>query len=118
MMRFVGLLPQPVATRLVVSLSAGSSSELARRARDGAGGADIVELRVDGLDRPDLDALRELGRELGKPILLTCRSAREGGSFQGTENERLAIVHRAIDGGFEYVDVEIDAIGAALPKRS
>jgi adenylyltransferase/sulfurtransferase len=118
MMRFVGLLPHPVATRLVVSLSAGSSSELARRAREGAGRADIVELRVDGLDRPDIDALRELGGELGKPILLTCRSAREGGSFQGPENERLAILDRAIDAGFEYVDVEIDAIEAALSKRS
>ncbi|HJS74552.1 MAG TPA: type I 3-dehydroquinate dehydratase, partial [Vicinamibacteria bacterium] len=66
----------------------------------------------------DLDALRELGRELGKPLLLTCRSAREGGAFRGTEGERLAILARAIDRGFEYVDVEIDALEAALPKRS
>jgi adenylyltransferase/sulfurtransferase len=118
MMRFVGSLPPPVATRLVVSLSASSTSELARRAREGAGRADILELRVDAVDRPDLEALREVGRELGRPLLLTCRSASEGGAFRGTEGERLAILGRAIELGFEYVDFEIQALEAALPKRA
>ena len=117
MMRFVGSLPSPVATRLVVSLSASSTSELARRAREGAGRADILELRVDAVDRPDLEAVREVGRELGRPLLLTCRSASEGGAFRGTEEERLAILGRAIELGFEYVDFEIQALEAAPPKR-
>ncbi len=116
-MRFVGTHPSGVATRLVVSVAAGSSSELARAARDGSRRADIVELRVDGIERPDLGALREVALELGKPLLLTCRSAREGGAFSGTEKERLALLDRAMEHGFEYLDVEIDSLAAPLPRR-
>ncbi len=116
-MRLVGTYPPGVPTQLVVSVSAASSSELARAAHHGSGPADIVELRVDGIDRPDLSALRGAGLELGKPLLLTCRSAREGGAFSGTEAERLAILDRAMGHGFEYVDVEIDSLSAPLPRR-
>ncbi len=77
-----------------------------------------MELRVDGIARPDLDELRDVGRALGKPLLLTCRSAREGGAFSGAEEDRLAILDRAIARGFEYVDVEIDSLASPLPKRS
>jgi 3-dehydroquinate dehydratase / shikimate dehydrogenase len=117
MMRLVSTSPPAVPTRLVVPVSAPSSSELARAALRGSARADIVELRVDAVDRPDLSALRRVGLELGKPLLLTCRSAREGGAFSGTEAERLAILDRAMGHGFEYVDVEIDSLAAPLPRR-
>jgi adenylyltransferase/sulfurtransferase len=113
-MRLVSAFPSAVTTRVVVSLQAGSSSELARAARERGGRADIVELRVDGIDRPNLEELRASGSELKKPLLLTCRSEREGGAFRGTEEERLGILARAIDLGFEYVDAEIDALAAPL----
>ena len=117
-MRFVKTPLPAVVTRLVVSIQAGSEDELARASLDRAARADIVELRIDGIDRPDLERLRDLGPKLGKPLLLTCRSAREGGAFSGTESERLAILERAIALGFEYVDFEIDALSAPLQRRS
>ena len=107
-----------VATRLVVSIQADSEDELARRTLDCAARVDIVELRIDGIDRPDLERLRDVGRKLGKPLLLTCRSAREGGAFSGAEEERLAILERAVALAFEYVDVEIDALSIPLPRGS
>jgi adenylyltransferase/sulfurtransferase len=117
-MPFVRTSPPAVASKLVVSIRADSTDELLVGARDRAARADIVELRVDGIDRPDLSRLRELGGEIRKPLLLTCRSAREGGAFTGTENERLELLGRAEALGFEYVDVEIDALSAPLRHRS
>jgi len=112
-----GFLPS-VSTRLVVSLRATSEDELVRAARAGAARADVVELRIDGIDHPNLERLRALGRGFGKPVLLTCRSAREGGAFSGTEEARLALLERAVGLGFEYVDVEIDSLSAPFPRGS
>ncbi|HEY7819946.1 MAG TPA: shikimate dehydrogenase, partial [Vicinamibacteria bacterium] len=75
-------------------------------------------LRVDRLDRPHLERLRDLGGEIGKPILLTCRSAREGGAFSGTEEERLALLARAEALAFDYVDIEIDSLSASPPRAT
>jgi 3-dehydroquinate dehydratase type I len=117
-MHFVKTSIPAVATRLVVSIRADTEEEIARVALDRAARADIVELRIDEIDRPDLERLRDVGRELGKPLLLTCRSPREGGAFPGTEGERLAILERAVALGFDYVDFEIDALSSPLPRRS
>ena len=117
-MHFVETSLPAVATRLVVSIQADTEDEIARAALHPAARADIVELRIDAIDRPDLERLRDIGRKLAKPLLLTCRSAREGGAFTGTEEERLAILERGIALGFEYVDLEIDALSAPPPRRS
>ncbi|HEY7699023.1 MAG TPA: type I 3-dehydroquinate dehydratase, partial [Vicinamibacteria bacterium] len=106
----------PDKTQLVVSVQAPSEEELARTALDRAARADVVELRIDGLDRPDLERLRDLGRALEKPLLLTCRSASEGGAFSGTEKERLLVLERAVRLGFEYVDIEIAALSAPFER--
>jgi 3-dehydroquinate dehydratase type I len=110
--------PPAVATRLVVSLRATSEDELVRMALASSARADVVELRIDGIDHPNLERLRALGRDLGKPVLLTCRSAREGGAFSGTEKQQLSILERAVALGFEYVDVEIDALAVPFPRGS
>jgi 3-dehydroquinate dehydratase/shikimate dehydrogenase len=44
------------------------------------------------------------------PVVVTCRAAREGGRWQGTEAGRLDVLRQAIDLGAEYVDLEADAI--------
>ncbi len=68
--------------------------------------ADLVELRLDSMDRPDPDgALADRGR----PAIVTCRPRREGGLFDGSEEERLRILARAHALGAEFIDVEWDA---------
>ena len=79
-----------------------------RRQRD-ASRADLVELRLDLLDRPDADAALA-GRS--RPVIATCRAAWEGGRFQGSEAERLAILTRALALGADYVDLEWKAAAA------
>lgn len=74
-----------------------------RAERDAATVGDLVELRLDGLR--DLDVAGALaGRRV--PAVVTCRAKWEGGRFDGTEEERKAILTRALDLGAEFVDVE------------
>jgi hypothetical protein len=115
-MRLVKTSLPAVATRVVVSIQADADEDLVRGALAGGVRADIVELRIDGIDRPNLERLRDVGPRLGKPLLLTCRSARAGGAFSGAESDRLAILERAIALGFDYVDIEIDALSDPLPR--
>src|SRR5215471_8597022 len=72
-------------------------------ARDRASAGDLVELRLDGV--ADLDVAAALhGRS--RPAVVTCRPTWEGGRFDGSEEERRAILSRALALGAEFVDVE------------
>jgi len=67
--------------------------------------ADILELRIDRITDCDLDQLMRKKRA-GKRILVTNRRADEGGSFAGTERERIALLKDAVALGADYVDIE------------
>ena len=74
--------------------------------------ADIVELRIDYI--PDLqNALTCIEKALKcktKPVIITNRPEREGGKFNGSEQDRLRLLQKAIELGADYVDVEYDSI--------
>jgi 3-dehydroquinate dehydratase/shikimate dehydrogenase len=79
-------------------------------ARDAATAADMVELRLDGVENVDVaGALRDRHR----PVVVTCRPEWEGGRFAGAEEERYRILERAIASGAEFVDVEWAALRGA-----
>jgi 3-dehydroquinate dehydratase/shikimate dehydrogenase len=67
---------------------------------------DLIELRLDSVDRPDVAAALE-GRP--RPVIVTCRASWEGGGFHGSEEERRRILETALAGGAEYIDVEAAA---------
>jgi len=77
-----------------------------RDAAESAGGADLVEMRLDTVDRPDAAGALE-GRR--RPVIVTCRAEWEGGYFKGSEEERRRILEEALAGGAEYVDIEARA---------
>jgi 3-dehydroquinate dehydratase/shikimate dehydrogenase len=77
-----------------------------RRARDSATNADLVELRLDSVDRPDALGAIE-GRR--RPVIVTLRASWEGGGFGGSEEERARILSAAEAGGAEFIDVEARA---------
>jgi 3-dehydroquinate dehydratase/shikimate dehydrogenase len=90
----------------------GRDVEAIRRARAAVeADADLVELRLDLMDRPD-PAATLAGRR--KPAIVTCRPLREGGMFDGAEEERLRILRDAQALGAEFVDVEWDADARSL----
>lgn len=95
--------------QICVTVTGRTMAEV-RRARDAAAGADLVEVRLDGVERPDPAAALE-GR-LG-PMIVTCRPRWEGGAFDGSEEERRRLLLAAVDEGAEFVDVEHRASFAA-----
>jgi 3-dehydroquinate dehydratase/shikimate dehydrogenase len=99
--------------QLCVTVTGRTMEEL-RRARDSAAGADLVEVRLDGVDRPDAAAAIE-GRL--RPVIVTCRPRWEGGAFDGSEAERRRLICDAIAAGAEFVDVEMRAEFAAEVVR-
>jgi 3-dehydroquinate dehydratase/shikimate dehydrogenase len=83
-----------------------SIADLVSRRDAAAGDADMVELRLDGLARPEVaGALR--GRTC--PVVVTCRPEREGGRFRGSEDERHRVLADAIDSDADWVDLEWSA---------
>lgn len=75
-------------------------------ARDAVRDADLVELRLDGVEDMDVDRALD-GRD--RPVIVTCRPRWEGGRFDGSEETRRRILARALDRGAEYVDIEARA---------
>src|SRR3989337_4434399 len=69
--------------------------------------ADIVELRIDYIKNVDLKRLLE---KRTKPVIVTNRTVREGGKFDGSEEDRIALLKLAIRLQADYVDVEHDSI--------
>ncbi len=88
--------------RLCATVTAATTAGL-RAARDAARGADLVELRLDGVR--DLDVEGALAGRSG-PVVVTCRPVWEGGRFQGAEEERRRILARAFELGADFVDLE------------
>lgn len=88
--------------QIVETVTAATMAEL-RAGRDAAHGADLVELRLDGVQ--DLDVAGAIA-DRRSPLIVTCRAAWEGGRFDGSETERLRILSAAAAAGAEYVDVE------------
>jgi 3-dehydroquinate dehydratase-1 len=91
-------------------------------------GADLLEIRVDGLRDANVSEVKRLLRNLRiqtkLPLLLTNRWEKEGGEFPGNERERIEILLEAQDLA-DLVDIELrseerlrdDVIAAAKEKR-
>ena len=99
--------------QLVETVTGRTMAELIA-ARDAATRADLVELRLDGVEDVDVaGALR--GRP--RPVIVTVRPTWEGGRFDGGEETRRVLLGQALHGGAEYVDIEWRAGFADLVSR-
>jgi 3-dehydroquinate dehydratase/shikimate dehydrogenase len=68
--------------------------------------ADLLEIRLDRFGKaPDLGEL--LGMK-PKPAIMTCRRPEDGGHWDGSEEERLAILRQCVISKAEYVELELD----------
>jgi len=82
--------------------------------------ANIVELRIDYI--PELlnaeRCIEESLKSKTKPVIITNRPEREGGKFNGSEQDRLHLLQKAIELGADYVDVEYDSIKQITRRNS
>lgn len=67
-------------------------------------GADLIELRVDGLH--DQAGWEEL-LPVKVPVILTNRLEREGGGFKGDENKRIEVLLQGVAQGVSCIDIEL-----------
>jgi len=88
---------------LCVPLQAKTNSEALSLLRQVRPLADVVEIRIDGMKRPDLPRLLA---EHPESLLVTNRRHQEGGGFKGDEQERIWLIEEAVTLGAGYVDVE------------
>lgn len=98
--------------RICVSIGLKGSLPLIKRAAQAAihYGADMVEIRLDYLDRVNVPRLRRYLAGLENRLILTCRKRSEGGRFDGSEKERVNILSEIADWDGPLLDVELSTI--------
>ncbi len=71
--------------------------------------ADLLELRVDFLQKPDIPEIINFSRLIEKPLILTCRRERDGGKYRRTDRTRAVQLLKLLEeGNWAYVDLEED----------
>jgi len=94
-------------TPVIVAVLKRLSIQDANRAKES--GADVIELRLDLLegDERNIEKVKEFLEEQKLPVIVTNRRREEGGSFVGTEEERIAMLSRIIETApVNAVDIE------------
>jgi len=71
-------------------------------------GANLLELRIDGITEVNPKIIREIIDDIAFPIIATNRSITEGGNFLGNEKERINILKSCCDIEYvKYMDIEL-----------
>jgi 3-dehydroquinate dehydratase/shikimate dehydrogenase len=74
---------------------------------------DLLEVRLDRFGKaPELG---DLIAKKPKPVIMSCRRPRDGGQWDGSEDERLAILRQCIVGRADYAEIELDAADNIRP---
>lgn len=80
---------------------------------------DFVELRVDYIEDLKIEDVDVIASEVKMESIFTCRKKNEGGKFEGSEEERLKILEKALGKNFDHVDIELSSIDQInLSERS
>lgn len=96
-------------TRLCTSIVADTPEEMAAKASQAFSlGSDLVEFRIDSLSGGiSVKEVESRLKRYARRAVLTVRSAREGGGFQGNDGERLGIISRLSGLRPAFIDVEL-----------
>jgi 3-dehydroquinate dehydratase/shikimate dehydrogenase len=81
--------------------------------RNAASQCDLLEVRLDRFGKsPEIG---ELLQAKPKPIIFSCRRPQDGGGWDGTEDERLALLRQCIISKADYVEIEEDVAAQVRP---
>lgn len=74
---------------------------------------DLIELCLDHfINEPNVG---ELVKMVDKPIMVSCRSEKDGGNWKGTEQQRIQLLREAIVAGPAYVELDLE-IANSIPR--
>ena len=74
---------------------------------------DLLKVRLDRFGKaPDVGELLSVKP---KPVIMSCRRPRDGGLWDGSEEERLAILRQCIISKADYVEIELDVADQIRP---
>src|SRR3989338_6709042 len=69
---------------------------------------DLVELRIDYIQNIDEDKLKKILEKKAKRAIVTCRPKSLCGNFEGSEEERINLLEKAVEFNAEFIDIEIE----------
>ena len=98
----------------IATIVAPQEDEILSQAEEAAPHADRLELRLDLLSAQARDGVDRLLTRLPLPTIATCRRRSDGGGFEGSEEERVALLRRAANAGASYLDVELGSAAESL----
>ncbi len=93
--------------QLAVALAPRDTADAREQIARAATVADLAELRLDLMESFDLE---QILADHPLPLIVTYRPRREGGRFDGDEQQRLRVLRHAAELGAEYLDLEHDAV--------
>jgi len=68
--------------------------------------ADLIELRLDRIGNPGVEAMRRCFQALGKPVIISCNGSEAYGDYAGSLEELCALYHDAAEAGARFVDID------------
>ncbi|MBW2053132.1 MAG: shikimate dehydrogenase [Deltaproteobacteria bacterium] len=90
--------------KICASITESSAEKAIAAMNRAAWWADLLEIRLDYIEQPDLEALLA---NPPRPCLVTNRLKPEGGLFEGSEDERLALLAQAMTYNPAMIDLEL-----------
>ena len=89
-----------------------TTEERIRKPADSEGSEkDEIEVVVNQVELDEVDfrhAVDVISNSIEAPLMLTCRSQRQGGHFPGSEDERIEVLKSAISSKPSWIDLETD----------
>lgn len=87
-------------------------------------GLNCVEIRADllgstaGMSNTEVLSVVNATKDAGLACLYTLRHANQGGTYNGSENERVALCKQALEAGADIIDLEFDTESAIAMSKS
>jgi 3-dehydroquinate dehydratase/shikimate dehydrogenase len=101
-------------TRICVPLNEDTLSGLTAATVRAADNADLIELRLDGLQPQELrdvsTKLKNLINSISRPVILTLRSSEEGGYRPLTKTQRQTFWQEYVESNAALFDIELDLV--------
>lgn len=98
----------PVAMKICVPIREKTLQKAQQQVRKASKQADFIEIWLDYFPAENMALnLKELIKTAKKPVIAVCRGSKEKGDFGGTEQERIEVLKRAVQGGAKLVDIGI-----------